>query len=140
MSWLRDCLSQSSAASKRFQPGSEGFEAWPGIRVHGDALVATGAIEAWDEGDQLGLYLDGNSFQDSDGCGVLLHGANADLGGATWEGNAIDLVQQACGSTGTLGEDDLAEVPSSEICSGSDRLVMPIDFDLYIEEAGVEPE
>ncbi|MBW2256667.1 MAG: right-handed parallel beta-helix repeat-containing protein, partial [Deltaproteobacteria bacterium] len=105
-------------------------ELYPGVYVHGDAIVARNGVTRWN-GSQ-GLLLEDNVFRDSDGAGVFLDASSATLTGNTFTDNAVDLVQQTCdGIDLPLGFEEAAV---TEFCPDYNHLVVPLDFDLYMDD------
>jgi len=92
--------------------------------------VATGGVSVWD-GIQ-GLLLQDNEIRDAFRTGALLHGSTAELSGNTFTGNSTDLIWQECGEVDEpLGLDD---VPVVEHCPYYNHHVVPMEFNLYLEE------
>ena len=78
---------------------------------YGDAVCAMGGM---DEGD---LLLSDNTFDGAVRAGVFLDASSATLSGNSYSNNAVDLVQQNCGSMATpVGYE---EAPVSELCTST---------------------
>jgi hypothetical protein len=99
--------------------------------AHGDGVVATSGVSAWD--GSFGLLLDGNEIQGALRAGVMLDGSSADLSGNTFAGNAMDLVWQRCDGVEEPG--GLPEVPIVEQCPQFNLSMAPLEFYLYLEES-----
>ncbi len=100
------------------------------LRLHGDAVYATGGIGAWDGAS--GLLLEANQLLDSAGPAVFLDGASATLEGNTFAGNGVDLLQQAC--AGVAPPDGHEEAPAAELCPAYDWPTVAVAFDAYLVE------
>ena len=98
-----------------------------GIPAHGNAIYAGAGIEPWD-GDS-GLLLMNNTFQHAADPAVLLDGASASLVDNIYQGNVVDLAQQACGLLAP--PDGYLEAGTLDLCPDYDRLVVPIGFYIY---------
>ena len=98
---------------------------------HGDAVVATGGVTAWD--GTSGLLLEGNEIRDAPRAGVLLDASSATLTDNTFTGNDIDLIWQAC--VGIEEPSGLSGVPVVDYCPTYNHHIAPLEFNLYLEEA-----
>jgi hypothetical protein len=107
--------------------GGSGFELRPGVWLAGDGLFATGT-QAWDDAQGKGLYVNGNTFSNSDGAGVFLQAATATLDANTWAENAVDVVQQRCEATTALSLDALGGVTTWSLCPNAEKLFDDLDF------------
>jgi len=100
---------------------------------HGDGIVATRGVSAWN-GVQ-GLLLQDNEIRDAYRAGVLLDGSSAELAGNTFSGNTADVIWQDCeGVDEPVG---LGQVPIVDQCPVYNHHLTPMEFNLYLEE--VEP-
>ena len=99
--------------------------------LHGDGVVATGGVTAWD--GSTGLLLDNNVIQDAYRAGVILDGSSAELTNTTFSNNPTDLIWQHC--TGIEEPDGIADVPIVDYCPAYNHGVAPLEFNLYLEEA-----
>jgi len=100
---------------------------------HGDVIVATGGVFAWD-GAQ-GLLLQNNEIREAVRAGLLLDGSTAELAVNTFTGNATDVIWQDCdGVDEPVGLD---HVPVVDYCPVYNHHITPLEFNLYLEE--VEP-
>ena len=100
---------------------------------HGDAVVVTGGVTAWDGAN--GLLLEGNEIQNAVRTGVLLDGSSAMLTNNSFTGNSTDLIWQDCdGVDEPVG---LNDVPAVEYCPGYNHHIAPLEFNLILEE--IEP-
>jgi len=97
---------------------------------HGDGIVATNGIAAWD--GATGLELVGNEIRDAVRAGILLDGSSALLTGNAFSSNATDLVWQDC--TGVSEPGGLQDVPSVDYCPTYQHHTAPLEFNLYLEE------
>lgn len=112
--------------------GGAGWELAPGRALHGDAVFAAGAVGPW--ADDQGLSIAGCTLRDSAGAGVFLDGASATLSDNTWSGNAVDLVQQGCGDD-TVGVEGVEGAPSTALCPATQRLVVPLEMTMTLQDA-----
>ena len=97
---------------------------------HGDGVVATGGVSAWD-GSQ-GLLLEGNEIRDAFRAGVLLDGSSAELVENTFTGNTTDVIWQDCdGVDEPVG---LSHVPVVDHCPVYNHHIAPLEFNLHLEE------
>lgn len=106
--------------------GGEGVRLREDLTMQGDAVyVGAGGGTAW-------LSMHDTLLQNAAGAGLLLDGASADLGGLVWADNGIDIVQQRCGEPV-----DASSIPEARtsICSGADRLVVPLVFSPFSPDA-----
>ena len=85
-----------------------------GALTHGNAVFAENGVLAWDGAS--GLHLEGNSIGSGSGISVLLDASSATLEGNLWSDDGADLRQQRCDGITVLTEDDVDDVPNSEIC------------------------
>ncbi|MSP55186.1 MAG: hypothetical protein EXR69_06215 [Myxococcales bacterium] len=93
--------------------GSDGVV--QGVAVlHGNAVFAQRGVTASD-GDN-GLLLLQNSYSGASIIAVLLDASSATLSQSTWSGNGTDVWQQHCDDTTALTADDVADVPTADIC------------------------
>ena len=99
--------------------------------LHGDGVVATGGITAWDGTN--GLLLENNTIQDAYRAGVILDGSSAELATASFSNNPTDLIWQRC--TGVEEPGGLGNVPVLDYCPAYNHGVAPLEFNLYLEEA-----
>ncbi|MDP6934907.1 MAG: right-handed parallel beta-helix repeat-containing protein, partial [Myxococcota bacterium] len=122
--------------------GGGGLTVAPGGWLHGDALFVTTGEEspsAWDEAEQVGLLLQDNTFSDSAGAGIFLDGASATLSDNTYEGNATDLVRQACSETDAPEGLDDESLSTTQVCPNYDYLTQEVLLvSPYLEEAEAE--
>lgn len=104
-----------------------------GRLLQGNALFARDGVRPWSEGD--GLLLQASQLVSGAGASVLLHDASGSFEGNTWEGGALDVVQQHCAHVEPLEEVEGAH--DVEICPDGDLLYdVSLDFDgLYLREA-----
>ena len=97
---------------------------------HGDAIVATAGVTAWDGAS--GLRLEDNEFRDAVEAGVFLDGSSAALSNNSFVGNDTDLIWQDCeGVDEPVG---LADVPLVDHCPTYNHHVAPVEFNLYMED------
>ena len=97
---------------------------------HGDAIVVTGGVTAWDGTN--GLLLEGNDIQEAVRAGVLLDASSAFLTTNSFTDNAADLIWQDCeGVVEPAGLDDVAVVDN---CPTFNHHIAPLEFNLYLEE------
>jgi hypothetical protein len=134
--WLRNA--GSYVLEDNDLSGGDGQDPQDWVHLHGDAVYVTGGVTAWDEDTQTGLLLAGNTLRDSAGAGLLLNGSAADIRDNTWTNNATDLVQQRCESTVALTEDEVAGVPTVELCPAENYAVTELDYALILAEAAIE--
>ena len=97
---------------------------------HGDGIVATGGVSAWD-GSQ-GLLLQGNEFRDAYRAGVLLDGSSAELSENTPTGNPIDVIWQDC--DGIDEPAGLSHVPVVDHCPVYNHHIAPLEFNLFLDD------
>ena len=114
--------------------GGAGVELREGLLVHGDGVFAANGIGQWD--GATGLRLVDNRISGAAGAGLFLHAASATIEGNTFEDNVIDLWQQRCDGVAT--PDSLDGVGSVELCPEVERLILPIEFALELEDSQVE--
>ncbi|MDP6934533.1 MAG: hypothetical protein QGG40_16540, partial [Myxococcota bacterium] len=119
--------------------GGEGVEVCAGQWGHGDAVLASGGVSAWEtDGEQiLGLSLVDVTLADSAGAGLFLDGSAATLSEVTWQDNEVDWVRQACGELDSEGLDE-AEVESSLDCASYDYRLTSLRYYLEYDEPDVE--
>jgi hypothetical protein len=103
----------------------------PGIELHGNGVVAIGVLD--------GLEISANRFE-NEGAQVLLDGSNAYFGGTnTFITNGVlDFKQQSCHEDTVPFDPTGAGLTSSntwEICGRYDDLLVPLDFNLKLEES-----
>lgn len=96
-----------------------------GLTINGNAVYATGGIEAWD--GATGLWLDGNTYSNAF-IGVLLDNASASLTSSVWSANGIDLVQQTCDVVTPVAYDGS---PLTDLCPADPYPSRSFSFDLY---------
>ena len=101
--------------------------------LHGDGIVATGGISAWD-GTQ-GLLLHGNEIHGAFRTGLLLDGSTAELVGNTFTNNGTDLTWQNC--TGVQEPSGLDDIPVVDYCPVYNHHVAPLEFQLILKD--IEP-
>lgn len=103
------------------------------LMFHGNAVYATDRIEPWDPQLETGLLLDGNLLHDGAGAAVMLHGASATLQDNDYDGNLVDLQQQACGEVPI--PEGHEEAPAAVLCPQYDAPVEQLRFLLQHAEA-----
>ncbi len=103
------------------------------LLFHGNAVYATDRIEPWDPQLETGLLLDGNLLHDGAGAAVMLHGASATLQDDDYDGNLVDLQQQACGEVPI--PEGHEEAPAAVLCPQYDAPVEQLRFLLQHAEA-----
>jgi hypothetical protein len=112
--------------------GGEGSDIGGGFLVHGNAVYATDIAEAG------ALSISGSLVSNARDVAILLDGSTAELDDISWVDNGIDLVQQDCDGVDALTEVGGAE--QSELCTGSNRLVVELDFATYYREIEAREE
>ena len=98
---------------------------------HGDAIVVTGGVAAWD-GTQ-GLLLEGNEILDAVRAGVLLAASSATLTNNSFNGNTTDLIWQDC--DGVDEPSGLNSVPVVDYCPLYNHHIVPLVFNLWPEDS-----
>ena len=115
--------------------GGTGFEdIYPNgetFLVHGDGVVATGGLTAWD--GETGLLLEGNEIRDAYRAGVILDDSSALLSENSWSGNATDLIWQDC--EGTVDPFGIDEVPVVDYCPYYQHKIAPMSFEMFLVDA-----
>ena len=97
---------------------------------HGDAVVVTGGVAAWD--GATGLLLEGNDIQDAVRAGVLLDASSASLSNNSFWGNTTDLIWQDC--AGVNEPTGLETAPVVDYCPLYNHHIAPLEFSLYLED------
>ena len=64
---------------------------------------------------------------------MFLDHSSALLSANTYVGNEVDLWQRAC--AGVLAPDGHEQVPDAELCPTYDRLTVPLEFHVLLEES-----
>ena len=108
----------------------EGF----GVQVHGNALVATDGIDAWDSFGFDGLLLTDNVFLGYEGPAIFLDRASAYLSGNTYDGEAAAIWQQNCDGSVTSPPIGYTEAGDASICPEYDELFLTPDFSYTFRE------
>ena len=98
--------------------------------LHGDGIVATGGVTAWD--GATGLLLENTLIHGAYRAGMILDGSSAELTNNTFSSNPTDLVWQHC--TGVQEPGGIGEVPIVDYCPEYNLGVAPLEFNLYLEE------
>ena len=97
---------------------------------HGDAIVATGGVTAWDGAS--GLLLEDSEIRDSVRAGVLIDGSSALLTGNSFTDNTVDVIWQDC--DGVDEPFGLGQVPVVDHCPLYNHHIVPLEFSLYLED------
>ncbi|MDP6932695.1 MAG: right-handed parallel beta-helix repeat-containing protein, partial [Myxococcota bacterium] len=121
--------------------GGPGLDLESGPWPHGDAVFVTAGDKvpaAWDEEEQVGLLLEGNTFSDSAGAGIFLDGASATLSDNTYEGNNSDLIRQSCGEAEAPDGLDDEPLSTTELCPEYDYLTRDVVLMAYLVESEAE--
>lgn len=105
--------------------GSTGVAVREGLYAHGNAVFARGV-----DGETRTLSLTGTTVTGAS-VGVLLEDATAEIAGARWTGNSVDVATQQCG---TLPAPADLTGAITELCLTNERLTFPMDYDVFLPE------
>ena len=122
----RDVVLRDSTIS-----GGVGVEVREGLYAHGNAIFARGV-----DGDERRLAVTRGAVTGAS-VGVLLEGATAEIDGAVWLENAVDVATQQCGELPPPTDLTGATV---ELCPASERLTFPMDYDIFLPEPAASSE
>jgi hypothetical protein len=111
--------------------GGPGVELRPGLRLHGNAVYATGTA-SWD--GERGLRIAGGALTDATQA-IFLDAGSATVDGVVFSGNDVDVWQQRCDGVAAVDVIGSASVTS---CPDYDLLVMPLDYSDWMSDIGVD--
>jgi hypothetical protein len=108
-----------------------GVEVRPGLRLHGNAIYATGTA-SWD--GSRGLGVEGGALSGATQA-VFLDAGSATVDGVAFSGNDVDVWQQRCDGVAAVDVIGAASVTS---CPDYDLLVMPLDYSDWMSDIGID--